>query len=150
MIKKAAKRLYFLIQLKRARVSQNELCLFYVKCVRSVIDYVALVFKYSLPAFLMQELERVQKRAMQIICPGIEYQHAIALLNLPTVANYHDDVRRYTFESTCNDSGSKLKKLLPLLHGCKYNSRHTYTLNEPKIRFYLHNTASCTAKPNIF
>ena len=41
-IKKAAKRLYFLVQLKRARVSQNDLCLFYVTCVRSVIDYAGL------------------------------------------------------------------------------------------------------------
>ena len=52
VIKKAAKRLYFLIQLKRARVSQKDLCLFYVTCVRSVIDYAVPVFHYSLPAYL--------------------------------------------------------------------------------------------------
>ena len=40
----------------------------------------------------MQELERVQKRAMQIICPGIEYQDALALVNLPTVAKHHNDI----------------------------------------------------------
>ena len=48
--KKAAKRLYFLIQLKRARVSQKDLCLFYITCVRSVIDYAVPVFHYALPA----------------------------------------------------------------------------------------------------
>ena len=37
--KNAAKRLYFLVQLKRARVTQKDLCLFYITCVRSVIDY---------------------------------------------------------------------------------------------------------------
>ena len=116
VIKKAAKRLYFLIQLKRARVSQNDLCLFYVTCVRSVIDYAAPVFHYSLPAYLMQELERIQKRAMRIICPGIEYQYALVLANLSTVAKHHNDICRRTFESICNDSGSKLKKLLPHLH----------------------------------
>ena len=67
VIKKAAKRLYFLIQLKRARVSQKDLCLFYITCVRSVIDYAVPVFHYALPAYLMPELERVQKRAMRII-----------------------------------------------------------------------------------
>ena len=66
VIKKAAKRLYFLIQLKRARVSQKDLCLFYVTCVRSVIDYAAPVFHYSLPAYLTHEVERVQRRAMRI------------------------------------------------------------------------------------
>ena len=38
VIKRAAKRLCFLIQLKRARVSRKDLCLFYITCVRSVND----------------------------------------------------------------------------------------------------------------
>lgn len=42
--KKASKRLYFLTQLKRAEVSKQDLALFYVSCVRSVIDYAAPVF----------------------------------------------------------------------------------------------------------
>ena len=53
--KKAAKRLYFLVQLKRARVPQKDLCLFYITCVRSVIDYAAPVFHHALPAYLSQE-----------------------------------------------------------------------------------------------
>ena len=44
IIKKASKRLYFLTQLKRAGVPKQELALFYVSCVRSVIDYAAPVF----------------------------------------------------------------------------------------------------------
>ena len=61
---KAAKRLYFLVQLKRDRVPQKDLCLFYITCVRSVIHYAAPVFHHALPAYLSQELKRVQKRAM--------------------------------------------------------------------------------------
>ena len=38
VIKRAAKRLCFLIQLKRARVSRKDLCLVYITCVRSVND----------------------------------------------------------------------------------------------------------------
>ena len=68
-IQKAAKRLYFLVQLKRARVPQKDLCLFYITCVHSVIDCAAPIFHHALPAYLSQELERGQKRAMQIICP---------------------------------------------------------------------------------
>ena len=101
--KKAAKRLYFLVQLKRARVPQKDLCLFYITCVRSVIDYAAPVFHHALPAYLSQELERVQKRAMRIICPGIEYQQALALMNLPTVAEHHHNICTGTFESIMSD-----------------------------------------------
>ena len=53
---------------------------------RSVIDYAVPVFHHALPAYLSQELERVQKRTMRIISPGIEYHHALALMSLPTVA----------------------------------------------------------------
>ena len=74
--KKAAKRLYFLVQLKRARVPQKDLCLFYITCVRSLIAYATPVFHHALPAYLLQELEHVQKRAVGMICPGIEYQQA--------------------------------------------------------------------------
>lgn len=36
VIKKASKRMYFLIQLKRAKVPRNEITLFYTSCIRSV------------------------------------------------------------------------------------------------------------------
>ena len=71
---------------------------------------------------------------MQIICPGIEYQHALALVNLPTVAKHHNDICKHTFENICNDSGHKLKKLLPPLYDCKYNLRHARTFNLPRCK----------------
>ena len=84
--------------------------------------------------YLTHELERVQRRAMRIICPGIEYQHALALVNLPTVAKHHNDICKHTFENICNDSGHKLKKLLPPLYDCKYNLRHARTFNLPRCK----------------
>ena len=123
-------KLSYSLNCRDPQVSQNDLGLFNVTCVRTVTDYAAPVLHYSLPAYLMQELERFQKRAMQIICHGIEYQHVLALENLPTVAKHHNDICRRAFGSICNDSGSKLKKLLPPLHVCKYNLRHKRTFNE--------------------
>ena len=57
--KKASKRLSFLTQLKRAGVPKQELALFYVACVRSVIDYAAPVFFNGLPQYLEKELVRL-------------------------------------------------------------------------------------------
>ena len=62
--KKASKRLYFLTQLKRAGVPKQDLALFYVSCVRSVIDYAAPVFFNGLPQNLKKELVRLEKRAI--------------------------------------------------------------------------------------
>ena len=39
VIKKASKRLYFLAQTKRAKMPPNDLVLFYIACIRSIIDY---------------------------------------------------------------------------------------------------------------
>ena len=68
--KKASKRLSFLTQLKRAGVPKQELALFYVACVRSVIDYAAPVFFNGLPQYLKKELIRLENRALSIITSG--------------------------------------------------------------------------------
>ena len=70
IIKKASKRLYFLSELKRARVAKQDLVLFYTSCIRSILTYASPVFFYALPEYLKNELERIQKRALRIICPG--------------------------------------------------------------------------------
>ena len=44
VVKKVNKRLYFLRQLKRAQVYSKELVLFYLTCIRSVVEYACALF----------------------------------------------------------------------------------------------------------
>ena len=67
LIKKAARKIYFLMQRKRARVPAEDLVAFYCACIRSSLDYACPVFHYSLPQYLQSELESVQKRALPYI-----------------------------------------------------------------------------------
>ena len=61
-VKKASKRLYFLVQLKRAlKLPCRDLVLFYATCMRSILVYAVPVLFYALPKYLRCELERVQK-----------------------------------------------------------------------------------------
>ena len=62
------------------------------------------------PTLISQELEHVQKRAMRIICPGMEYQ-ALALMSLPTVAEHHHDICTRTFKCIMSDPNHKLRWL---------------------------------------
>ena len=71
IVKKASKRLYFRRQLRRAQVEKADLLRFYTSCIRSVCDYAIPVFHASLPQYLIDDLERVQKRALSIICPHL-------------------------------------------------------------------------------
>ena len=68
--KKAGNRLYFLTQLKRAEVPKQDLALFYVSFVRSVIDYAGPVFCNGLPQYLKNELVGREKIAISIITSG--------------------------------------------------------------------------------
>ena len=66
--------MFFLVQLKRAKVSRHELILFYTSCMGPVLTYASPVFSYALPLYLKKDLERVEKRALSIICPGLAYR----------------------------------------------------------------------------
>ena len=122
-IKKASKRFYFLIQLKRANVSLKDLVLFYITCIRSVLTYAVPVFFDGLPNYMKIELERVQKRAFSIICPNIPYIQALQEANIPTIVDNCEHVCHKTFNSIVNDSENKLFKLLPTLNNVSYNLR---------------------------
>ncbi len=73
---KASKRLYLLKQLPRAGVEKKHLIGFYNACIRSILEYACEVFHSSLPTHLSDDLERVQRRAIRIIFPGMRYREA--------------------------------------------------------------------------
>ena len=47
IVKKASKRLYFLLQLKRAKVTRTDLGLFYSSCIRSIMDYAVPAYHFT-------------------------------------------------------------------------------------------------------
>ena len=78
--------MYVLILLKGARVSINDIASFYSTCTRPVLEYCAPVFHHGLPAYLSDELECVQKRALSIISPNdMSYHERLSLCNLETL-----------------------------------------------------------------
>ena len=79
--KKVSSRLYFLTQLKRAKVPSNDLLLFYITCIRPVTEYACQVFHDSLPQYLSDELEKLQKRAFRIIFPDMHYKEVLETIS---------------------------------------------------------------------
>ena len=100
VIKKASKRLHFLVLLKRAKVPCEDLRLFYTTCIRSVLDYAVPVFHYSPPKYLTHELERIQKRALAIMCPGLNYKEALARTDLVSLNEHHRNLWNSLFNDT--------------------------------------------------
>ena len=106
ILNKAPKRLYFWVQLqlKRAKVTRTDLGLFYSSCIISIKDYAVPTFHFSLPKYLMQELERIQKRAMSIICPGVIYHEALVIMNFEELPTHHDEICDSLFHTIVNDN----------------------------------------------
>ena len=113
IISKGQKRLYFLSQLKRARVGTKELVLFYITCIRPVLEYASPVFHKSLTNYLDQDLERIQKRALRIILPWVSYEDALQRTGLQRLSDRRDNLSQRLFEEIVTDSSHKLYNLLP-------------------------------------
>ena len=73
VVKKAAKRVYMLYQLKRAGISQTDLVTVYVSVVRPVLEYACPVWHTNLPKYLSDNIEMIQKRALKSIFPNKGY-----------------------------------------------------------------------------
>ena len=58
----------------------------------------------SLPKYLMQELERIQKRAMSTICPSVRYHEAIVIINFNELATHHNKICESHFHTIVNDN----------------------------------------------
>ena len=112
--KKASKRLYFLSQLKRAKVQSRELVEFYVTCIRPVLTYACEVFNFNLQEKLKLSMERIQKRAMRII-HGYDtpYDVALELSSLERLSAYRDNLCDDLLLKVSRNTEDKLHNLLP-------------------------------------
>ena len=110
---KNSKRLYFLRQLKRSHVATRELLLFYITCIRSILEYGSPVFHLSLPSYLSEDIERLQKRAVKIIYPDLSYAKALELSWLLTLYDRRGAIAAKLFDEICANQSHSLHKLLP-------------------------------------
>lgn len=122
VIKKANRRLYALRQLKKACVPSSDIVIVYCSLIRSVLEYASVVFS-SLPAYLADSIESIQKRALAIIFPGSTYREALVESGIPTL---HD--RR---AAACGKFVGSIKPgnpIYPLLHDRVVPSTYSISL----------------------
>ena len=124
VIKKANKRLYFIILLKRAKVSPKDIVNFYCTVIRPILEYCAPVFHYSIPSFLSEDLETVQKRALKIILPANSYSETLEYFNLQTLFQRRDEMCNKIFTNITINPTHKLHNLLPPKHESVYQLRN--------------------------
>jgi hypothetical protein len=149
--KKVAPRLYFLRQLKRAKLPANDLILFYSTCIRPVIEYACQAFHDSLPKYLSDELERLQKRAFRIIFPDQHYKEALRNTNTPSLYDRRQELTTKLFKDIVNNPEHKLTNLLPPLNNDNTHFlRKNRKFNVPLYKTYRFRNSFITYNSNKF
>ena len=93
-VKKANKRLFFIVSLNRANVHLKDILDYYCCSIRSVLEYYAPVYHHTLQAYLSEELERVQKRVIKILAQHLSYSKALTIFGLKNRRSNGWEVRR--------------------------------------------------------
>ena len=143
LIRKCSSRLYFLRQLKRSGVAPSKLVQFYVTCIRPVLEYASPVFHRSLPNYISEDLERIQRRAFRIIYPDLSYSVALETVGLPKLHERREKISINLFdEIVCNLTHS-LHSLLPQRKTCKYALRRKKDFTLPRCKTERLKNLSC-------
>ena len=110
---KAASRLYFLKQLRRADVPTTDLLHFYTTVVRPVLEYACPVWHSGLTVTQSNLLESVQKRAIRIVYPDADYQTSLIVAGIDTLRDRRELLTAKFFKRQVLASSSLLHSLLP-------------------------------------
>ena len=126
--------MYFLTLLKRANVPAHDIICFYRTCIRPVLEFCAPLYHHALPDYLTKDIERIQRRALAIITPGLSYSESLLLYNMVSLEHRRSNQCNKFFESIVNNPDHKLHQLLPPTFTCKYNLRNPRKFVNPATR----------------
>ena len=88
-----------------------------------VLEYACPVFHHSLPQYLSNEMERLQKRALQIIQPDLSYAEALVALDITSLYERRKALSNALFDQIVRDQSHELHDLLPPRNESTYCTR---------------------------
>ena len=132
---KASRRIYLLKQLKRAGIDRKSLILFYCTCIRSVLEYAYQALHTNLPAYLSDQIERVQKIVLKILFPEVSYSKALEDADLKTLFRRREELCSSLFKQIVESDQHKLAGLLPAHNDSeRYNFRTRRMFSIPNLK----------------
>ena len=107
--KKVAARLYFLRQLKPAKVLTNDLLSFYTSCSVCMSS-----LSYRSTAISLRSVRTPAEAALRIISTNdLSYRQALEVCNIPTLYDRREAIGNSMFQEVSNNNNHKLCPLLP-------------------------------------
>ena len=106
--RKAMTKLWMLRRLKKMGADQKTLLDLYIKQIRSILEYAALVWQPGLYKMNVEELERVQKSAFAIIYGRQPYESVLKRNNINTLDQRREDLcHKFAIKSSRHPQYSK-------------------------------------------
>ena len=99
--------------MKGAGIDEDSLVEFYCACIRSALEYGCQVFHCSLPEYLSNNIERLQRRALRIIYPDPDLKDTLRDAKLNTLKTRRNNLSLKLFKSIEEDKIHKLLDLRP-------------------------------------
>ena len=128
--------MFFLMLLKRAKVPARDIISFYLTCIRPgpILEYCAPLNHHALPDYLSNDMERVQKRALSIISPGLSCLDNLSLFNLNSLKDRRIEQCNNFFEPIVSNTEHRLHHLLAPKNQITYNLRNKHQFVNPVMR----------------
>ena len=121
--------MYFLVLLRKDGVPSSDIVNFYCTCVRPLLEYCVSVFHHAIPSYHREDLERIQKRGLNVISPGHSHCDNLACFGLKTLQSRRETLCLKLFRSILSDE--HFSNLVPSRHKASYNLRHLRTFTLP-------------------
>ena len=107
---------------------------FYRTCIRPVAEYACQAYHNSLPAYLSDDLERIQRRALRIIYPFCSYREALTLSGLTSLKSRRESLTTRLFKEILEDPNHNLHGLLPPMNETIRSLRQKRTFSIPRCK----------------
>jgi hypothetical protein len=131
IIKKAQSCMFTLNLLRRSRVSGKDIIMIFTTKIRPILEYAAAVWHPGLTCEQTEALENIQKRAMKLAFPNLEYKVALETCKVPSLEERRIYICKKLFERM-QVSTDKLNRILPARQDNVKNTRNAKMFPLPK------------------
>ena len=133
LYKRASSRLYFLIQLRRTKLTKDDIIKVYVALIRPLTEYACQLWHAGLTGQQIEQIESIQVRALATAYPDMSYEEALSAVDLPTLATRRDTLCKRLFVEA-QETSHKLYNLMPKQRHITHNQRNAYKYPLPRVR----------------
>ena len=108
--RKASKRIYFIIMLKRANIPYEKIITVFTAMIRSILEYACPAWHTNITLVQHRKIENIQKRVLKILYPQLPYDEALVEANLVSLKDRREAITKKFFLSV--NQGHPLYNLL--------------------------------------